>query len=92
MTAPVDGYVTYLNLRLGSQMVANQPALALVDRDSYWIEAYVRETWVSRITPGHEAVVTLMSYPNQPLRGRVESIGWGIAKGNGSTGKACSRM
>ena len=29
--APVDGYVTNLNLRLGSQAVANQPALALVD-------------------------------------------------------------
>ena len=29
--APVDGYVTNLNLRIGSQAVANQPALALVD-------------------------------------------------------------
>ena len=29
--APVDGYVTNLNLRLGSQAVANQPLLALVD-------------------------------------------------------------
>ena len=27
--APVDGYVTNLNLRLGSQVVANQPVLAL---------------------------------------------------------------
>jgi multidrug resistance efflux pump len=33
--APVDGYVTNLNLRLGSQAVANQPALALIDINSY---------------------------------------------------------
>ena len=32
--APVDGYVTNLNLRLGSQAVANQPALALIDVNS----------------------------------------------------------
>ena len=38
--APVDGYVTNLNLRLGSQAVANQPALALVDVNSYWIDGF----------------------------------------------------
>lgn len=87
VVAPVDGYVTNLNLRLGSQAVANQPVLALLDRDSFRIDAYFRETWVGRIQPGDEAVVTLMGYPNQPLRGRVESIGWGIAQDNGSTGE-----
>jgi multidrug resistance efflux pump len=68
--------------------VANQPALALVDRDSHWIEAYFRETWVGRIQPGDEAVVTLMSYPGKPFKGTVESIGWGIAQENGSTGES----
>ena len=32
--APVDGYVTNLNLRLGSQAVENQPIMALVDVNS----------------------------------------------------------
>jgi multidrug resistance efflux pump len=41
--APVDGYVTNLNLRLGSQAVTNQPALALVDVASYWISGFFRE-------------------------------------------------
>ncbi|EGV20195.1 HlyD family secretion protein [Thiocapsa marina] len=35
--ASVDGYVTNLNLRLGSQAVSNQPALALVDAASFWV-------------------------------------------------------
>jgi multidrug resistance efflux pump len=85
--APVSGYVTNLNLRLGSQTVANQPALALLDQNSHWIEAYFRETWIGRVQPGDQAVVTLMSYPNKPLTGTVESIGWGISKDNGSTGE-----
>lgn len=37
--------------------------------------------------PGDEALVTLMSYPDKPLRGRVESIGRGIARQDGSTGE-----
>ena len=35
---------------------------------------------------GDRAVVTLMSYPDTPLEASVESIGWGIAQQNGSTG------
>ncbi|MEA3274754.1 MAG: HlyD family secretion protein [Pseudomonadota bacterium] len=84
--ASVDGYVTNLNLRLGSQAVANQPALALVDVNSYWVHGYFRETLVGRIRPGDRAVITLMSYPDAPLAGAVDSIGWGIAQQDGSTG------
>ena len=84
--APVDGYVTNLNLRVGSQMVANQPALALVDVNSYWVTGYFRENYIADVRPGDRAVVTLMTYPNNPLTGRVRSIGWGIAQQDGSTG------
>ncbi len=84
--APVDGYVTNLTLRLGSQMVANQPALALVDVNSYWVSAYFRENYIEDIRPGDRAVVTLMTYRDKPLTGRVKSISWGIAQQDGSTG------
>jgi len=85
--ASVDGYVTNLNLRLGSQAVANQPALALVDVNSYWVHGYFRETLVGTMKPGDQAVITLMSYPDSPLTGVVDSIGWGIAQQDGSTGE-----
>ncbi len=84
--APVDGYVTNLTLRLGSQAVANEPFLALVDVNSFWVHGYFRETVIGDIRPGDQAVVTLMTYPDVPLEGRVESIGWGIAQADGSTG------
>ncbi|MFO1039934.1 MAG: HlyD family secretion protein [Geminicoccaceae bacterium] len=84
--APTDGYIANLQLRVGSQAVANQPILALVDAGSYWIHGFFRETLVSGIEPGNRAVVTLMSYPDRPLEGVVESLGWGIARDNGSTG------
>jgi len=84
--APVDGNVTNLNLRLGSQAVANQPALALVDINSFWVDGFFKETSIGKIGEGHKAVVTLMAYPDTPLEGYVDSIGWGIAKQDGSTG------
>jgi len=84
--APVDGYVTNLNLRLGSQAVANQPALALVDIKSYWVVGFFRENYIEGIRRGDRAIVTLMSYPDKPLEGRVDSLGWGIAQKDGSTG------
>jgi multidrug resistance efflux pump len=84
--AAVDGYITNLNLRLGSQAVANQPALALVDVSSYWVSGYFREDIIADMRPGDEAIVTLMTYPDRPLAGVVDSLGWGIAQDDGSTG------
>jgi multidrug resistance efflux pump len=84
--APVDGYVTNLSLRLGSQAVANQPALALVDINSFWVHGFFRENYIADIREGDRAIVTLMTYPDTPLEGVVDSLGWGIAQDDGSAG------
>jgi len=84
--APVDGYVTNLNLRLGSQAVENQAILALVDVKSYWVTGFFRENYIEGIRKGDRAILTLMSYRDKPIEGRVDSIGWGIAQDDGSTG------
>ena len=86
MRSPVDGYVTNLNLRLGTQAVTNQPALALVDVASYWVSGFFRENTIGDVQPGDRAIVTLMTYDDTPLEGYVDSIGWGIAQQDGSTG------
>jgi multidrug resistance efflux pump len=82
--APVDGYVTNLLLRYGSQTVANQPALALIDTNSFWVHGFFKETQIENIRPGNKVVVKLMSYPDAPLQGVVESMGWGIAQQDGA--------
>jgi multidrug resistance efflux pump len=84
--APMDGYVTNLQLRVGDSAVANQPIMAVIDANSFYVEAFFRETFVGNLQKGDRTVVTLMSYPDTPLEGSVESIGWGIAQQNGSTG------
>ena len=84
--APATGYVTNLRLRIGSHVVANQPSLALVDTASYWVNGFFKENAIAGIKSGDKAVVTLMTYPNRPIVGVVDSIGWGISQQDGSTG------
>jgi len=84
--APVDGNITNLNLMLGSQAVANQPVLALVDTSSFWVDGYFKENLIAEVDAGDRAVVTLMTYSDRPLEGYVDSIGWGISQQDGSTG------
>lgn len=84
--APVDGYVTNLILRKGDQTVANSPALALVDVNSYWVHGFFKENRIAHVESGDRAVVTLMAYHDTPLEGVVESLGWGIAQSDGAPG------
>jgi multidrug resistance efflux pump len=83
--APVDGYVTNLKLRYGTQTVANQPALALIDTNSFWVYGYFKETQIRNVRSGNKAAVKLMTYPDQPLDGVVDSIGWGISRQDGQS-------
>ncbi|MEM8564633.1 MAG: efflux RND transporter periplasmic adaptor subunit, partial [Pseudomonadota bacterium] len=84
--AAVDGYISNINFQIGDQAVANNPIVALVDSNSFWVFGYFRESEIGDIAIGDQAKVTLMAYPDQPLSGTVESIGWGIAPSDGNTG------
>jgi multidrug resistance efflux pump len=84
--APTDGYITNLQSSVGNSAVANQPIVALIDANSFYVQAFFGETFLADLQQGNRAVVTLMSYPDTPLEGSVDSIGWGIAQQNGSTG------
>jgi RND family efflux transporter MFP subunit len=84
--APVDGYVSNINFQIGTQAVTNSPILALVDSNSFWVFGYFRESQIGEFSIGDKARVTLMAYPERPLQGHVESLGWGIAPSDGTVG------
>jgi multidrug resistance efflux pump len=84
--ASVDGYVSNINFQIGDQAVANSPIVALVDSNSFWVFGYFRESEIEHIRIGDPARVTLMAYPERPIEGSVESLGWGIAPSDGNTG------
>ena len=85
--APVDGYITNLNLRYGDHATANKPLLALVDTSSYWVFGFFKETALERVRVGNRALVTLMGSRDRPLEGRVETMGWGVWQSDGAIGE-----
>ena len=84
--AAVDGYVSNVDFQIGTQAVASTPILALVDSNSFWVFGYFRESQIGKFKIGDPARVTLMAYPDRPLEGTVESLGWGIAPSDGNAG------
>jgi multidrug resistance efflux pump len=82
VSAPANGFVTNLEVVPGTYAAAGAPQLALIDADSFWVAGYFKETDLAAIRPGDPAAVVLMSYPDRPLAGRVQSIAYGIAQRN----------
>jgi multidrug resistance efflux pump len=83
--APVDGFVTNLDVRVGDYANAGTPRLALIDSHSYWIYGYFEETKLPGLRIGDPVDIRLMSGGVQ-LKGSVESIARGITDADNPTG------
>lgn len=76
-----NGHITNLQLAEGNYAKAGQPAMALVDDSSFYVQAYFEETKLPRIKVGDKAKVWLMS-SGEPMDAHVESISVGITDPN----------
>jgi len=83
VVAPVNGFVTDLDLSPGSYASVGSPILSLVNGDSWRVEAYYKETQLERIRPGQPAVVYLPAYPGVRFEGSVQGVGWGVEQQDG---------
>ena len=86
--SPVNGFVSNLLLQTGTYAMAGQPAMTLVNTDSYWVSAYFEETQIRKVHPGDPARITLIGYPDLPITGRVDSLSHGIMDPNAAPGVA----
>jgi len=85
VVSAVSGIVTNLDLREGSYATAARPVMALIDRNTFYVEGYFEETKLPAIGVGDKVDVTLMG-TRQPIRGHVESFAEGITDRDRSTG------
>ena len=83
--SPVNGYVTNLVLDVGDFADTGKPVLAVVDQDSFRVEAYLEETKLNFVRVGDVAVVTPLSGAT-PIKGEVDSIARGIGDTQNPTG------
>jgi multidrug resistance efflux pump len=80
--APADGVVTNLRLSAGQYVNQAQPLLSFIQSGPRWISADMRENQLGNVAPGNKVLVALDDHPGTLFPGRVESIGWGITKGD----------
>jgi multidrug resistance efflux pump len=75
--ASVNGFVTNLNFAKGTYASQGQAVMALIDSDSYRVEAYFEETKIPQVKPGATAEIYLMD-GSPALQGTVLGIAMGI--------------
>jgi multidrug resistance efflux pump len=75
--ASVNGFITNLTLAKGTYASQGQAVMALIDSDSYRVEAYFEETKIPKVKPGAPAEIYLMD-GSPALQGTVLGIAMGI--------------
>jgi multidrug efflux system membrane fusion protein len=83
--APCDGRVIALKNAVGEFATAGHPLFTIIDTEHWYAVGNFRETDLAGIRPGQRATVYVMAQPGRPLRGQVQSIGWGVSSDTGAT-------
>ncbi|MFV8765747.1 HlyD family efflux transporter periplasmic adaptor subunit, partial [Yersinia enterocolitica] len=81
--APAEGWVTNLNVHAGEFINRGATAVALVKKDTFYILAYLEETKLEGVKPGHRAEITPLG-SNRILHGTVDSISAGVTNSSSS--------
>ncbi|HEX7338457.1 MAG TPA: HlyD family secretion protein [Rhodanobacteraceae bacterium] len=82
--APIDGYVTNLDVYPGDYVATGSAHMALVGADGFWIYGYFEETKLPDVRVG--APVSIRFMDGTTARGKVESIARGIADSDSPAG------
>jgi len=83
--APVDGYVTNLDVHPGDYASAGRPLLAVLDSHSFRINGYFEETKLPRLKVGDPVRIRLMS-GGPELKGHIDSLARGITDRDNPSG------
>ena len=77
--APCDGRITALDIAAGEFAATGRPLFTIIDTEHWYAIGNFRETDLAGMEPGQRATVYVMAQPSRPLRGQVDSLGWGVA-------------
>jgi multidrug resistance efflux pump len=79
--APANGYVTNVQLRVGSYAHIGIPVLTCIDSDQWWVVANCRENSLEYLKPGQRVGLSFNTYPGRIFKGVVQTVGWGVYEG-----------
>ena len=72
--APIAGIVSRMRLEPGEWVKEGEPVFTIVDPDSSWIEANLKETQLTHVAVGQPVSIGIDSYPDHEWTGKVASI------------------
>lgn len=72
--APCSGYASRKTIQKGQLIQPGQNLLDIVDSGDVWVAANYKETQLSHISPGAEAIIKVDAIPGVNFSGEVESI------------------
>lgn len=74
LTSPLDATIRSRYLQPGDMASSASPVFALAISSPKWVRAYVNEVELGKIKPGQEAFVSIDTYPNKKIDGKVGFI------------------
>jgi membrane fusion protein, multidrug efflux system len=74
LTAPVNGYISKKSAEIGQYVQAGQQIMAIVQNDTSWVIANMKETQLRDIRVGQPVEVSVDAFKGKALQGRVQSI------------------
>lgn len=77
--APHDGLVVGLKVMTGERLAPDQALFTLIDANEWFATALFRETDLAHLKAGQCAQAYALSDPTREIKGKVVSIGWGVA-------------
>ncbi len=72
--APVAGKIGSLAVRLGSRVSPQTRLMAIIPKNSLYVEANFKETQIEKMRVGQTVSLVLDAYPSLTYRGKVESF------------------
>lgn len=92
VVAPIDGTVTALDIEVGETAISSTTNIAgsnlmtIANPDSIHAEVNVDEADIANVAVGQEAEIIAIAYPDQPIRGVIDSIALSARVAEGTQG------
>lgn len=75
IVAPIGGVVSQKTVQMGQYVQPGQMLMSIVPLNDVWVVANFKETQMTDMHAGQEALVTVDAYPGVELHGKIQSIG-----------------
>lgn len=75
IVAPISGFITEINIKIGSNAEVGKPLLSIVDNSQLHVDLLVYEKDLQKVKPGQNIRFVLTNQDNTEIKGKVFNVG-----------------